>query len=103
MLKGSIVKVRNTMLYNERTMRRNNSIWIYGVLDFIEDICEDIGQKSWNVKWATRYLLITMDSWNHVCAVLEENMEIVRKPDEGDALLHDLYQTKDFFCKVNGL
>ena len=76
---------------------------MYGVLDFIDDICEDTGQKAFNVKWATRHLLITMDSWNHLCAVLEGNIEIVRKPDEVDALLYNLYQTKDFFCKVNGV
>ena len=30
-------------------------------------------------------------------------MVIVRKPDEGDALLYNLYQTNDFFFKANEL
>ena len=32
-----------------------------------------------------------------------EDMEIVRKPDEDDSVLDNLYQTKIFVCKVDGV
>ena len=43
-----------------------------------------------------------MDGWNHLCTVLEKDMTLVRKSDEDDSVLYNLYQTKDFFYKVDG-
>ena len=43
-----------------------------------------------------------MESWDHLCVVLEEDMELVRNPDDDDCVLDNLYQTKHFFYNVDG-
>ena len=59
---------------------RNKAPWVYDVLNFLEDVCEESGQKAWNAKQATNHLLITMETWDYLCTGLEEYMELLMYP-----------------------
>ena len=50
MHKGFIVKIETKHLFYECTARRNKVPWIYGVINFLEDVCEETKKIYWSVK-----------------------------------------------------
>ena len=38
--RGTIVKIDTKLLFNERDMRSDKAPWIYGTIQFLEDVCE---------------------------------------------------------------
>ena len=68
--RGAIVKVPTTLIFDLNTERRDKAPWIYGVVEFLDDICEETKERSWSIDWACDHLYIVMESYAHLGAVL---------------------------------
>ena len=99
MYKGCIVKIKTTILFDECTARRNKAPWIYGVIDFLDDVCKETKERAWSVKWAGNHMFMRLESFTHLCAIAESDLTLVRSPGEGDCALGKYYKTSHFFKK----
>ena len=102
MLKGSIIKLSTVDLFNDRTSRRNKAEWVYGVLNAVEEECEEPEEKAWSIIWATDHLVISNPSLSHIATWLETDLHIVRSPHEDHIKLDKYYTTNDLFIKNDG-
>ena len=59
--KGCIVKMKTTILFDERTARRNKAPWIYWAIDFLDDVCEETKERAWNVKWSGCHMFMHLE------------------------------------------
>ena len=100
MYKGCIVKMKTTILFDERTARRNKASWIYGVIDFLDDVCEETKERAWNVRWSGNHMFMRLESFTHLCAVAESDLILVRSPGEGDCALGRFYKTSNFLKRA---
>ena len=103
MIQGTIVKIATTKLFDEKTMLRNKSKWVYGTLSYLEDMCEETGEKAWQIMWATQHLYVTMDTFNPVLPQLERDLVLVLHPGAKHIRIDKNYKTSDFFEEENGL
>ena len=94
--RGAIIKVPTTIIFDETTKRRNKAPWVYGVVDFLEDVCEETKERSWSIDWACEHIYIVMESYSHLCGILETDLTLVRMPGEDDIKLDKYYTTDDF-------
>ena len=97
MLKGSIIRVKTVELFDERTMLRNKAKWVYGVIAYLDDACEETGDKSWAISWATKHLHFSDEHYNHFLPQNESDIELVLEPGGEHIRLDKYYTTKDFF------
>ena len=99
MHKGFIVKIETKHLFDEHTERRNKAPWIYGVIGFLEDVCKETKESAWNIKCAGNHLYMKLDSFSHLCAVIESDLILARRLGKGDCALDKYKKTSDFFSK----
>ena len=97
MSKGCVIKIKTRELFDDVTERRNKAPWVYGMIDFLEDVCEVTKERAWNINWACEYLCISMEIWSHLCAVMESDLTLVRRPCEDNCVLDKYYSTASFF------
>ena len=45
--RGAIVKFPTTLMFNNETARRNKDPWVYGVVEFLEDVREETKERTW--------------------------------------------------------
>ena len=81
------------------TKNTNAAPFVCGVLDFIEDVCEVMGTKVWNVFWALKHLMIHLEGLEYLLLVLEKDMARVKGPGEVNGRLNKRWCTYHFFEK----
>ena len=50
-VQNCIVKMKMKDVYDKWTAKRNNTKWIYGIIEYFKDRCEVTGKNAWHVKW----------------------------------------------------
>ena len=61
--RGAVVKVRTALMFEHDNERRNKAPWVYGVVDHLDDVCEDTKERSWSISWATEHLYVTLENF----------------------------------------
>ena len=78
-----IVKMKMKDVYDDWTARRNNVKWVYGITEYLEDRCEATGKNAWHVQWHVGpYNTDGYDGFQPLLPVLEDNLILVRHPDD---------------------
>ena len=80
-------------------MKRNVVLYVFGVLDFIEDVCKQTGEKTQIFQLALNCLMIDIDTWSHMFPLLKSKMTLVKGPWELDEMLDKNWYMYDFFEK----
>ena len=97
--KGSIVKIKTELIFDKMTKNLNAAPFVYGVLNFVEDACEETNTRAWHVGWAMKHLMIHSSGLEHMTPMLEDDLILVKGPWEMDGRLNRRWCTYHFFEK----
>ena len=82
-VQNCIVKMKMKDVYDEWTAKRNNTKWIYGITEYLEDRCEVTGKNAWHIMWHVGpYNTDGFDSYEPLLPVHEDELILVRHPED---------------------